>query len=215
MPVRINNPDDFVYDSVIDGVSGLKLLRVFSMPLKVSTVCTARTVHLLLVIRRSTHCLTYSLSLCLYLYISLSLWLILSLLLSLLLPLFFTGLGLRSCLRCDKFHQQIRERHIHRGRRDDHTDIRKTGTYADCPVRSLTSVMHFTTTSLIISNDVWRTSPQCQWWFCRICGYVTLRASDVRGEEKSLPPPLPSPILISTPFHYSPLPSLSYQYHPI
>ena len=73
MPVRINNPDDFVYDSVIDGVSGLKLLRVFSMPLKVSTVCTARTVHLLLVIRRSTHCLTYSLSLCLYLSIFLSL----------------------------------------------------------------------------------------------------------------------------------------------
>ena len=37
LPVRINNPDDFLYDNFIDGVSGLKLLRVFSMPLKVGT----------------------------------------------------------------------------------------------------------------------------------------------------------------------------------
>ena len=72
MPVRINNPDDFVYDSVIDGVSGLKLLRVFSMPLKVSTVCTARTVHLLRVIRGV---LTVLLTHCLSAYIFISLYL--------------------------------------------------------------------------------------------------------------------------------------------
>ena len=34
LPIRLNNLDEFAYDPNIDGVFGMKVLRVFSMPLK-------------------------------------------------------------------------------------------------------------------------------------------------------------------------------------